>query len=462
MKNFAHRLFASLLCLALAPASLSAQSIQDETAIRNILHQRVEVDKKGVGIVVGRLSAQGSKSVGYGSMKAGETRPVTADSLFEIGSITKVFTTILLADMAAKGEVKLDDPISKYLPKTVKTPSFNGREITLLDLATHTSSLPRMPSNFRPKDSRNPFADYTVEQLYEFLSGFTPTRDIGSKYDYSNVGMGLLGHILALRAKTDYETLVIRRICEPLQMRDTRIRLSADQQARLATGHGVDLNPVANWDIPTLAGAGALRSTVNDMLRFAAANLGIVKTKLLPVLQTSHRILKPSGTPNLEVALGWHVRKGHGAEIIWHNGGTGGYRTFFGFEPHRREAVVVLSNGGVGQDDIGYHLLESQFPLQKFASQPARTEVQVDAKILDQYVGVYQLTPTVSFTITREDDRLFAQVTDQPRLRVYAEAIDKFFYKAVEAQLTFVKNDKGEVTELILHQGGNRAAKRVK
>lgn len=462
MKRFPAQIAATFLLVAFFLPTNFAQSIQDDTAIRNILRERVEVKKKGVGIVVGVLNDKGSKSVGFGRMKAGEANPVTADSLFEIGSITKVFTTILLADMVEKGEVKLDDPISKYLPKTVKTPTFNGKEITLVDLATHTSSLPRMPSNFRPKDQRNPFADYTVEQLYKFLSDVKLTREIGSKYDYSNVGMGLLGHILALRAKTDYETLVVKRICEPLKMKDTRITLSAEQQTRLATGHSADLKPVANWDIPTLAGAGALRSTVNDMLLFAAANLGLIKTKLLPVLQKSHQILRKTDSPELEVALGWHVRKKFGAEIIWHNGGTGGYRTFFGFDPNKRAAVVVLNNSGVGQDDIGYHILESQFPLQTFAPPVERKEIKVAADVLEQYTGVYQLAPNVTLTVTREGDRLFAQVTDQPRVELYAESEVKFFLKVVEAQITFVKDDSGKVTQLTLHQGGNMTAKKVK
>jgi CubicO group peptidase (beta-lactamase class C family) len=246
-------------------------------------------------------------------------------------------------------------------------------------------------------------------------------------------------------------------------MNDTRIVLSAEQQSRLATGHTMDLSPTPSWDIITLEGAGALRSTVNDMLKFAAANLGLVKTKLFPVLQRSHQMQRPTDSPNLDIALGWHIHKRFGTEIIWHNGGTGGYRTFTGFDPKKRAGVVVLSNSGVGQDDIGLHILESQFTLQKFAPAKSRTEIKVDPKVLETYVGEYQIAPNVKITVTREDDKLFGQPTDQPRLQLFAETESEFFLKVVDAQVTFVKDDKGQVTQLLLHQGGQRlSAKKIR
>ena len=463
MKKIVPHLFIVLLLIALLPSFIFAQSLQDGAAVKKILQQRIDIDKKGVGIAVGIINEKGIKLINYGKMNVKESREVAADSFFEIGSITKVFTGILLADMVTRGEMKLDDPISLYLPKSVKVPTRNGKEITLVDLATHTSGLPRMPTNFKPKDLSNPFADYTEQQLYEFLSNYTLPRDIGSLYEYSNVGMGLLGHILALKAKTDYESLVLYRICKPLKMNDTRITLSAEQKSRLATGHNTNFQPVPNWDIASLAGAGALRSTVNDMLKFLAANMGLVKTDLLPVLQKSHQIPKPAEGKQTDVALGWHINKRYGTEIIWHNGGTGGYRTFIGFAPAKRAAVVVLSNANSGQDDIGLHILESQYALQNFAPPKQRTEIKVTAEILETYVGEYQLAPNFKLTVTKEDDKLFVQATDQPKFQVFAESAGEFFYKAVDAQITFVKDDKGQITQLILHQGGqNIPGKKIK
>jgi len=172
------------------------------------------------------------------------------NTIFEVGSVTKVFTSLLLADMAQRGQVALTDPVAKYLPAGVKMPERNGRQISLEDLATHTSGLPRLPSNLSPKDAANPYADYSVEQLYQFLSGYQLTRDIGPQYEYSNLGGGLLGHVLARRAGMDYEKVVRSRICEPLGMRSTSITLSDDMKTRFAVGHN---GPIANMSTSIVA-----------------------------------------------------------------------------------------------------------------------------------------------------------------------------------------------------------------
>src|SRR5215510_9584529 len=249
---------AILLSLAMLPLRLSsAHSEINDDEVRKILEDRIEVAKRSVGIVVGLVDEKGTRIISYGKPDQNSTQPLDGDSVFEIGSVTKVFTATLLSDMVERGEVSLNDPISKFLPKSVKTPTMNGKEITLLDLSTQTSGLPRLPGNFAPKDPKNPYADYSVEQLYSFLSGYTLTRDIGAKYEYSNLGVGLLGHVLALRAGTDYETLVRQRILNPLKMDHSGIKLTPQMQARLAPGHDQSLKPVGNWDLPVLAGAGA-------------------------------------------------------------------------------------------------------------------------------------------------------------------------------------------------------------
>ncbi len=263
----------------------AAEVLPSDQEVASILRERVDVATQAVGIVVGVLDGKGPRVISYGRLSRGSDRMVDGDTVFEIGSATKVFTGLLLADAVERGEVKLDDPISKYLPPSVKVPTRNGRQITLLDLATHTSGLPRMPDNFTPKDAANPYADYAVEQMYAFLSGYTLPRDIGATYEYSNLGVGLLGYILALRAGTNYETLVLQGICRPLGMTNTQITLSSELKMRLATGHNATGEPVANWDFSALAGAGALRSTANDLLKFVAANLGLTRSGLWPAMQ---------------------------------------------------------------------------------------------------------------------------------------------------------------------------------
>jgi D-alanyl-D-alanine-carboxypeptidase/D-alanyl-D-alanine-endopeptidase len=454
---------AALIALAmLTTSSLHAQSpaVPSDADIRQLLADRIDRDRQGVGIVVGVVvgsdatNARSRRVIAYGSLEKDDSRPLTGDTVFEIGSVTKVFTSLLLADMVQRGEVALTDPIAKYLPPDAKVPERNGRAITLLDLATHTSGLPRLPTNMVPKDRGNPYADYSVAQLYQFLSTYSLARDIGSQYEYSNLGGGLLGHVLARRAGMDYEALVRSRITGPLGMTSTSITLSADQQRRLAVGHNDRLASVSNWDLPTLAGGGALRSTANDMLTFVAANLGAIPSPLVSAMSAMLTDRRPTGMPGLDVALAWHVFTRNGDEIIWHNGGTGGYRSFIGFRPRTKVGVVVLSNTftGAGVDDIGLHVLDAQLPT--WQPPKAHTEIAVDANLFEGYVGAYQLAPNFVLTVTREGNRLFVQATGQPKFEVFAEAAKEYFLKAVDAQLSFVTNADGRATAVILHQNG--------
>lgn len=432
-----------------------------EPDVQAILKERV-VSWKAGGIVVGIVDERGVRMISEGVVDGPGSAAVNGHTVFEIGSATKVFTATLLADMVGRGEMRLEDPMAKFLPDSVKVPSRNGREITLVDLVTHTSGLPRLPDNLKPADGNNPYADYTVEQMYAFLSGHKLRRDVGSKYEYSNFGMGLLGHAIALKARTNYESLVIERICRPLGMESTRITLSPELKARLARGHGETGEPVGNWDLPTLAGAGALRSTANDLLKFISANLGFTSNSLSPALQKTHEIHFRSAGPGLDIALAWHVYHKFGKDIIWHNGGTGGYHSFIGFDPAARRGVVVLANSANSIDDIALHLLDGRFPLQKYEPPSVRTVVKVDPKIYDAYAGRYELAPNVYFTIRRDGGRLMAQLTGQSSFEVFPESETNFFYKVVDAQLTFVKDEKGAVTGLVLHQNGqNPEARKV-
>jgi serine-type D-Ala-D-Ala carboxypeptidase/endopeptidase len=449
---------AALSIVLTAAQAVSAQStIASDAEIRKILVDRIDVQKQSVGMVVGVIDAAGRRVVSYGGLAKGDSRPLNGDTVFEIGSITKVFTSLLLADAMERHEVALTDPVSKYLPASVRMPQRGGRAITFEDLATHTSRLPRLPGNMKPADAANPYADYSVEQLYQFLSSYELPRDIGSLYEYSNLGGGLLGHVLALRAHTDYASLVRDRITAPLGMTSTAIALSPELKSRLAAGHGATLQPVPNWDLTTLAGAGALRSTTNDLLVFLAANLGYTTSPLAPAMAAMLNVRRPTTTDNMQVALGWHILTSHGREIVWHNGGTAGYRTFMGFDRTARTGVVVLSNAGTvaGPDDIGRHLLDPALPLLAQAAPPsARSEATVDDAVLDRYVGRYQFTPAAVLTITKTGTRMFVQLTGQPAVEMFPESATKFFLKVVDAQLTMEVDAQGRATAVTLHQFG--------
>lgn len=462
-----------LLCIGQIPAggaavqtaALSATAVASDAEIRRLLVERIDAQKQGVGIVVGIIEPHKRRVVAYGSLEKGDPRKLDGDTLFEIGSITKVFTALAAADMAQRGEVKLDDPIAKYLPPTVRVPERNGKQITLIDLATHTSGLPRMPENFRPKDPNNPYADYTPETLYSFLSSYQLKRDIGAKSVYSNLGFGLLGVGLAQRAGMDYEKLVVTRICDPLGMNSTRITLSEPLRARFAAGHSSDLLTVPSWDVNnTMAGAGALHSSANDLLTFLAAMMGYTKNPLAAAQKTALSTTRPTPWPFGAIGLAWEIDTRGGGKIISKDGGTGGFTSYIGWRPEIGVGVVVLTNTQApGTDELGQHLLDARYPLWVPDTSPsAEPELQAQTQTLDRYVGHYELMPTVIFAVTREDNQLYVQLTNQTRAAVYPKNDTEFFYKTVDAQLTFEANSQGPATALVLHQGGrDQRAKRI-
>jgi CubicO group peptidase (beta-lactamase class C family) len=447
----------AILFSLLALFALQCVDAQTDKEIHDLLRERVEVAKVNQSIAAAVIDENGTRFISFGKMNSTpDAKRTDENTVFEIGSITKVFTGILLAEAVKRGEVKLNDPVSKYLPDTVKMPSRNGREITLLDLTTHTSGLPSLPTNFKPADNKNPYADYSVQQMYEFLSGYTLTRDIGEQSAYSNLGVGLLGHVLALKAGRSYEELVKARILMPLGMKDTSIILSPEIRSRTAQGFTADGEPASLWDLPTLAGAGALRSTAKDMAKFIAANMHLTKSGLTASFDVSH---KPQRDVNakMKVGMGWHIMAGSTGDIIWHNGGTGGFRTYAGFSPTLKRGIVVLSNSSVSVDDIGFHSFDPLFPLTKM-----RQIAAVSETTLDEYVGNYELAPNVVFSVTRQAEKLFAELPGQPRIRLYPESESKFFVRGVDAQVTFNRGTDAKVESLTLHQGGDRVARRIK
>jgi len=426
--------------------------------IREILVKRIDQQKQAVGIVVGVIEPAGRRVVAYGNLAKGDPRTLDGDTIFEIGSVTKVFTSLLLADMVNREEVTLDDPAAKYLPENVKMPERNGKFITLHDLSTHSSGLPRIPSNLKLKDPRNPYADYSVDDLYQFLSGYTLPRDPGSEFEYSNLGGGLLGHLLAYRAGTDYESLIGIRITRPLSMPDTGITLSSSMKQRMATGHTGMLAPIVKHGIPlpTLAGAGALRSSANDMLTFLEAFLGYKESPLAAAMKAMLEVRRPVG--KIEIGLAWFINSIDGREIALHDGGTIGFCSFAGYDAKERIGVVVLSNTLSNVADIGFHLLNPKAPLRNIEPPKQRTEIPIDPKLLDNYTGRYQLAPNLIFEVTRDGGRLFGQTFAQalvgPRFELFAESEKTFFAKVSNSQITFENGPEGRATSLILHKAG--------
>ena len=444
----------SLVSPCVAHAQQPSRAPLSDAELRAIVEQRV-AEKRSMGIVVGVLHPDGrTQIVAAGDPGAGRP-PLDGNTVFEIGSITKVFTGTLLAAMAEEGKVRLDDPVQKYLPVSVRMPTRNGKAITLALLAVQRSGLPRLPDNMRFTNPANPYADYSVPQLYDFLWRHELTRDPGESFEYSNLGVGLLGHALSLAAGRSYEELVRERVSAPLGMTNTSIALTPWMRDHLALGHDPQGQVVANWDLPTLAGAGALRSTVIDMLKFLDANLNPERGPLRRAVALAQRE-HAAATPSMSIGLAWLIMRTGADTIVWHNGGTGGYRSFVGFVPSRRLGVVVLTNsGGAGADDIGMHVLNRDLPLvPKPVPVAQRTAIELPSDVLARYVGRYPLAPNFVLDVSVRDGALYVQATGQPALRLWPESETRFFLKEVDAQVTFERDAAGAVTGLVLHQNG--------
>ncbi|MBN9381474.1 MAG: beta-lactamase family protein [Chitinophagaceae bacterium] len=316
-------------------------------------------EKHGEGLSVGVLLDGRTYFYGYGETAKGNGKVPDATTLFEIGSITKTFTSTLLGVAVVTGKVKLDDPVNKYLPDSIPLLQYGGRVMTLKDLANHTSGLPRMPSNFFAPvvDLQDPYRNYSVEKLFVFLRQLQLSRTPGSQYEYSNMGAGLLGIILQRIYGLSYEDLVVQNICLPLDMRDTRVVIRKEDSASFAKGYDATGNYNSPWNLsPAFAGAGALRSTARDMMKYAQGNLGGGPGILGRAIQLTHDPTFSQG--NVELGLGWHyIRPGEG-KVLFHNGGTGGFRTYLAIHPEKKFAVVMLANSAVPVDKEGNELMK--------------------------------------------------------------------------------------------------------
>ena len=345
--------------------------------LKETIQSLVDKNKTNAAIVVGLVDPNGIQFYGYGNMSNANSITVDKDTIFAIGSITKIFTTILLADLVHRGLVNLDDAIEKYLPPSIKVPTYNGKKITLEHLATHTSGLPEFPgshclSNFNgTNDDDNSIQarlffiecdkNYTFDQLYQDLSNTTLTSEPGLKFEYSTFGSALLGHILALKSNMAYDRLLEERILNVLGMNSTSIVLSDAQKSRLAIGH-LNGQELPFWNISRpIAPAGGLHSSVADMLKFASANLGLIDTKINNAMKESHIIIiydsrlgkAFSNNYTAYVSLGWIIATNFGTQIVEHNGETAdGYNSFIALNPLKERGIVIIASASSVDIDI--------------------------------------------------------------------------------------------------------------
>lgn len=348
------------------------------------------------GIVVGMVNADGRAYFRYGQTAYDSGVPPDEHTLYEIGSVTKVFTATLLAEMVAMGEVQLGDPVESLLPASVSVPERNGIPISLEHLATHSSGLPANPP-FDMADPVNPFAGFTEPDLHAFLATYVLPRDPGSAYEYSNLGAGLLGHALAHRLQLTYEDALRTRILQPLGLTDTTITVTPDQAARRVPGYA-GVVPRPPFQMASLAGAGVLLSTVDDLLTFLEHQLGLRTTALTSVLEATQTGRFSTPDPTLRFGLGWQVISSGSIHLIMHDGATLGQTAFVAFNPGTGTGVVVLTNARSNEyasvSDIGLRLLVPQVPLTTIV-RPAT----VPLVTLRSHFGRYQATDGSWFDI---------------------------------------------------------------
>ena len=362
--------------------------------------------------------------------------------------MTKTFTALLLAEAVERGEVTLEQPVQSLLPDYT-IPRFGERTITLLDLATQSSGLPRLPENLLPKDATNPYADYTVERLKQFLAGYRLPRAPGASYEYSNLGFGLLGQALAQRADTSYQDLLRDRVTGPLSLRSTAIALTPGMKSHFVRGHDANGKPAPAWDLGALEGAGAVRSTASDLLTWVERHMhpeGPLSKALSAVVQRR----RPTADGDVGIGLAWQVATWQGRPFLWHDGATGGYAAWVGFTAAGDRGVVVLTNVSGDLSEIARAALLGA----DITSLSAPQQVSLAPEVLVGYVGRYRLAPGFELAVRLAGGELQVQATGQPSLPVFASAPEEFYYKVVDARLSFHRDEAGKVDSVVLHQNG--------
>ena len=308
------------------------------------------------GLSIGIWKNGKEQFYGYGETAKGNGQLPDQHTLFEIGSITKTFTATLLAVAADNGKLNLDDPASKYLPDSIPFLAFEGKPVTLKSMSNHSSGLPRMPTNFHPANQDNPYQDFDDQDLFSFYKHLTLARKPGEQYEYSNLAAATVGVILERIYKKSYQELLLETICKPLGMRKTKEFLLKTDSARFAKGYNATGQYNPPWNFQAMAPAGCIRSTAFDLIIYAKANLGTAPAALEKAIQLTHAPTFSDGTN--KTGLGWHYIKVGLEEVLFHNGGTGGYRTYLAINLEKKLAVVVLSNTSIGVESVGNAIMD--------------------------------------------------------------------------------------------------------
>jgi serine-type D-Ala-D-Ala carboxypeptidase/endopeptidase len=398
------------------------------------------------GIALAWVDADGPAFFTAGKFSADDPRAITADTQFEMGSVTKVFTSLLLAESERLGKVNREDAAAKFLLPPEDAAQKSLAKISLLSLATHASGLPRLPFNIGPNADANPdpYAKYSRDDLVAALRVHGPTAPVGRSAAYSNFGAAVLGEALAAAWGSSYDAALHGHVLDPLGMNATTVALTgAAPSAQLAPSHAIGVR-VPSWNFLAFAPAGALRSSAREMAIFLSACLHPEKSPLRAALEMSFQRQRPFEDVGGGIGLGWLISDDSEQPVTWHSGATLGSRSFVGFNPKTRVGVALLANVPKTNDELGFALLGGKPP------RPAVATV----KNGEDYVGRYALTPAVAIDVTTRAEGLFVQLTGQPVLTLRESSVDRFAVAGVPAEISFSRDAMQRVIALTLHQNG--------
>jgi CubicO group peptidase (beta-lactamase class C family) len=397
------------------------------------------------GVAIAWVDADGAAFLQAGTLAADDPRPITPDTQFELGSVSKVFTALLLVESERLGKVSRLDPAAKYLLPPGDPAQAALAKITLLSLTTHTSGLPRMPTNFgADANGPDPYAAYDDAKLVAALRLDGPAAPTGRTVAYSNFGAAVLGEALAAAWGTSYADALAVHVLTPLGLKATSVGMTGlPPPAGLAPGHASG-KAVPNWTFAAFAPAGALRSSARDMALFLSACLGKGDGPLRSAFDATLQPQYVTEDVGGHIGLGWLLADDGENPVAWHNGATAGSHTFVGFSRKTGAGVAILANIQQGSEALGFGLLGAKPPAPKVET----------VKNAADYVGRYPLTPAFAINITEANEALRGQATGQPSFGMRAIAPDRFSIVGVVAEISFERDGAGKVTALVLHQNG--------
>ncbi len=451
-------------CLVGIPIA-SSQNLTDqwvEKAAGPLVENRV-VDGLSVGYIEGKH--YGIVHLGSSSRARKKANNLT---VYEIGSVSKVFTGLMLADAVVRGEIDLVAAADAANPAGIRLPSRDGRSIRWIDLSTHRAGLPRLPGNLPLTDLTNPYRDYDSRKAAAFLNQYELPRRPGDSREYSNLGVSVLGYLVAQNAGKSYQQLLRERIAKPLRMTDCTVLLSKDQRKRLATPHDNVGSATPPWTFADLPGAGGIHATMRDMMRFAKAQLTPPTGTLGDAIELAWKQQRDADASGPAMGLGWLIA-GDG-QTRWHNGQTGGSHSALFINRELDCAVVVLCNTAVTNevDQLAMQLVMKAAG-REAKPEPSETsdhepgDLAIDATHRRRLVGRYKLTPSFIFTVRDRDGHLMVGITNQSTQEVFPDSRTRWSYRGVDATLEFKLGKTGPAKSLVLHQNGiKQTARRIK